>query len=174
MKLVRPWSFGGAAVAHRGQLAVDCEALVRVTDGGREVGPPGEFAEALVQLPQAGNGARDAGGTRADRARIRNDVAGRVEIHVRRGAAWGALAVVEEVRFAPEVERGKAAATEIAGVRKRDGESEGHRHRRIRRVAPGVEDGGGGVGAKAVGGGDRRRRWRVGSRGALRRSAQTQ
>src|SRR6202030_3664495 len=96
-----------------------------------------ERAEAPMQLPEARPRTRDAGGASADRARVRNDLTGRVEVHAGGRAPRGALAVVEEVGLAVEEHGGKAAAAEVAGFRIGDREGEGNRYRGVDRVPAG-------------------------------------
>src|SRR5580704_5058976 len=100
---------------------------MRIADGRCEIGPPGEPAEAAMQLPQACHRPWDAGGAGADRASVRHDLAGRIEIHTGGSAPRGALAVIEEVRPAIEEHCGEPAAAEVAGFRIGHCECEGDR-----------------------------------------------
>src|SRR5207302_521617 len=72
-----PVESGGELVAPRDEQAIDAKALMRIAQRGREIGTPGEPAEAPMQLPQARHRARDAGSAGADGTCVRDDLAGR-------------------------------------------------------------------------------------------------
>src|SRR5256885_854137 len=95
-----PVESGGELVAPRDEQAIDAKALMRIAQRGREIGTPGEPAEAPMQLPQARHRAGDAGGAGADGTCVLDELAGRVEVHAGARAPRGALAVVAEVRLA--------------------------------------------------------------------------
>ena len=87
LRLWRAGGFGGA----------EDEAVGGELDGGGHVLGEGEFAEVLLRVGEAGDGAGDAGGFVALSGHSGHDVALGVEVHVAGGGGGGLLAVVEEV-----------------------------------------------------------------------------
>ena len=150
-----PVEYLGEMVAPRGQQAIKPKSVMCIAQRGREIGAPGEPAEAPMQLPQARHRARDAGGASADRSRVGHDLAARIEVHAGGSAPRSALAVVEEVSLAIDEHGGEPAAAEVACLRIGHRERESDRDRGVDRVAAGGEDLGRSVGAVPVGRGHR-------------------
>ena len=94
-KRVRFVALEGAGFVGGEDVAVGGEA-----DGGGHVLGEGEFAEVLLRVGEAGDGAGDAGGFVADEGHAGDDVALGVEVHVAGGGGGGLFAVVEEVGLA--------------------------------------------------------------------------
>ena len=158
----------GALIAHAlGELRVDHEALAREADGRRQQRAPRQRAVSLMGRPETGDRARHAGGARADEARVRDRLAGRVEVHVAGRRRGRGLAEVEEGLFAVDVQREEAAAAEVAGLRVGDGECERGGDRGVDGVAAAAQHIARDLGAGSVRDGDRgdartRRRGRPG------------
>ena len=86
---------------------------------------------------------------------MRDDFALRVEVHVRRRSGGGLLAVVDEVGFAGvHADEHEAAAADVAGLGKDDGEGESDGDGGVDCVAAGFEDFDAGVGGVVVDGDD--------------------
>ena len=101
---------------------------------------PRQLAEAFMGFPQPQHGARHAGGATAHQAEILDHFAFLVQIHSFAGGLGRHFAVVEEIGFAVDVQRHKAAATDIAGFRVGDRQGKGGGDRRINRVAAGLQN----------------------------------
>ena len=136
--------FGGEDVAVGGEL-----------DGGGHVLREGEFAEVLLRVGEAGDGAGDSAGLVADERHAGDDVALGVEVHVAAGGGGGLFAVVEEVGFAVLVaDEHEAAAADVAGCGVDDGEGEADGYGCVDGVAALFEDGDAGVGGVVLDGDD--------------------
>ena len=100
-----------------------------------------EVAVSLLRVDQAGDGAGHADGFVADGGSAGDDIAVRVEIHGCGGSGGGLLAVVDEVgRAGMHADEHEAAATQVAGLGKDDGEGESNRDGRVDCIAAGFQD----------------------------------
>src|SRR4029077_1989865 len=76
-----PMELGAELVAPRAEQSIDTKAVMGVANRGCEIGAPGEAGEAAMQLPQARDRPRNAGGAGTDGTRVRDDLTGRIEVH---------------------------------------------------------------------------------------------
>lgn len=131
------------------------ETLPGVADRRRQQFGPRQLAEAFMRFPQPQHGARHAGGAAAHQAKIFDHFAFLVQIHSFAGGLGRHFAVVEEIGFAVDVQRHKAAAADIAGFRVGDRQGKGGGDRCVDRVAAGPQNLRGDVSAIPIRGGDR-------------------
>ena len=123
-------------------IAVSGEA-----DGGSHVLRESEFAEVLLRVGEAGDGAGDSAGLVADERHSGDDVAFCVEVHVAGGCGRSLFAVVEEVGFAMLVaDEHEAAAADISGCGVHDRERKAHGYGSVYCVAALFQDGYAGIG----------------------------
>src|SRR5213082_2080528 len=149
-----PVQCGSECIAPRDQQGTHPEALVRVADRGGEIGAPREPPEAVMQLPEARHRPGHRRGAGADRARVGNELAGRIDVHAGARARGRTLPVVEEVGPAVDEHGGEATAAEITRLRVGYRESEADPDCGVDRVPTGGEYLGRRVGAVAIGRGD--------------------
>ena len=139
------------------ELRRNHEAVLCQVNGGREEILPRQVSIALVRRPQAGHRAGHADRLVSRQARIADDVAIGVQVHVASRGGRSCLAVVQEGRFPVQVRQHEAATTDVAGLGIGDGEREGSRDRGVDGVAAGPEHLARDVGAEGIGHRDRSR-----------------